>query len=188
MFRFNYRYRRTFNNSDGAFMPSPTGSLDTEWAPSSNDTRHRIRGSVSSQALRNLSAQLSLDSNSGGPYTITTGFDDNGDSIFNDRPFLLPRNTARLPQRTTLSANVSYLIPLGGNGGGAGGGAGGGGRDGRGAGGGQGHGITIGMSIQNLTNRDNFVGYSGVMTSAYFLQPTAVANPRQIDFSLRFAF
>ena len=38
VFRFNYRYRRTFNDSDGAFMPSPTGSLDTEWAPSSNDT------------------------------------------------------------------------------------------------------------------------------------------------------
>ena len=44
------------------------------------------------------------------------------------------------------------------------------------------------MSIQNLTNRDNFIGYSGVMTSAYFLQPTAVANPRQIDFALRLSF
>lgn len=189
--RFNYRYRRAFNNSDGAFTPSPTGSLDAEWAPSSSDTRHRMRGSVSSQAFRNLSAQVSLDANSGGPYTMTTGLDENGDSIFNDRPLQLPRNTARLPWRTTMSANVSYLIPLGGGGadGRGGRGDGGGGRGGPGGrGGGQGPGLTLNMSIQNLTNHTNFVGYSGVMTSAYFLQPTAIANPRQIDFSLRYSF
>ena len=44
-----------------------------------------------------MSAQFSLDSNSGGPYSITTGIDNNGDSIFNDRPVLLPRNSERLP-------------------------------------------------------------------------------------------
>lgn len=180
--RFNYRYRRTFNNSEGAFTPSPTGTINTEWAPSSADTRHRVRSSVSTQALRNFNAQVSLDSNSGGPYTVTTGIDDNRDSIFNDRPIALPRNSERYPWRTTLSANVSYLIALGGVSGGPGAG-------GRGpGGGGQARGITINMSIQNLTNRDNFIGYSGVMTSAYFLQPTAVANPRQIDFSLRYSF
>ena len=181
--RLNYRYRRTFNNSDGAFTPSPTGSLDSEWAPSSGDTRHRWRGSVSSQALRNLSAQLSLDSNSGGPYTVTTGFDDNGDSLFNDRPIAMPRNSERLPWRTTLSANVSYLIPVGGTSAAGPGRGDGGGR----AAGGQ-RGFTLILSIQNLTNHDNFIGFSGVQTSAYFLQPTAVANPRQIDFALRYSF
>ena len=72
-----------------------------------------MRGSVSTQALRNLNAQVSWDANSGSPYTITTGIDDNGDSIFNDRPFLTPRNSARLPWRSTFSANVSYTIPIG---------------------------------------------------------------------------
>ena len=69
--------------------------------------------SVSTQALRNLNAQVSWDANSGAPYTITTGTDDNGDSIFNDRPVLTPRNSVRLPWRSTLSANVSYTIPIG---------------------------------------------------------------------------
>ena len=48
--------------------------------------------------------------------------------------------------------------------------------------------MTFTVSILNLTNRDNYTGFSGVMTSQYFLQPTAVANPRQIDFGMRFTF
>jgi Carboxypeptidase regulatory-like domain/TonB dependent receptor-like, beta-barrel len=177
--RFNYRYRRMYNDSDGAFNPPPSGSLIDQWAPAQGDTRDRLRGSVSTQALRNLNAQISLDGNSGSPYSITTGFDDNGDSIFNDRPLTVGRNSVRLPWRTTLSANFSYLIRLGSEQPPDGGGNGRGGRF---------KGLTANVSIQNLTNRANYVGFSGVMTSAYFLQATSVANPRQIDFSLRFSF
>lgn len=191
--RMNYRHRRAYNNSDGAFAVSPTGSLDDQWGYASSDTRHRLRGSVSTQALRNLNAQLSWDANSGGPYTITTGTDDNGDSIFNDRPALtssadlppifVPRNSVRLPWRSTLSAHVSYTIPFGvapREGGPAGrGGPRGGGRQ---------KGITLNVSVNNLTNRANYSGFSGVMTSDYFLQPTTVSNPRQVDVSLRFNF
>jgi hypothetical protein len=107
--RFQYRYRRTFNNTDGAFNPPPSGSLATEWAPSRSDTRNRIRAAVTSTALKNMNAQLSLEGTSGTPYTVTTGADDNGDGTFNDRPLAVGRNTERLPWRTTLSTNVSYL-------------------------------------------------------------------------------
>ena len=103
MIRFNYRYRRAENNTDGAFSVSPTGSLDDQWSSASSDIPHRMRGSVSTQALRNLNAQFSWEANSGAPYTITTGTDDNGDSIFNDRPLQTPRNSARLPWRSTFS-------------------------------------------------------------------------------------
>jgi hypothetical protein len=92
--RFNYRHRRAYNNTDGAFSVSPSGSLDDQWGPAGGDTRHRMRASVSTQAYRNLNAQMSWDANSGSPYTITTGIDENGDSIFNDRPLNLPRNSA----------------------------------------------------------------------------------------------
>ena len=85
--RFNYRHRRAYNNTDGAFSVSPSGSLDDQWGPAGGDTWHRLRASVSTQAYRNLNAQMSWDANSGAPYTITTGIDENGDSIFNDRPF-----------------------------------------------------------------------------------------------------
>ena len=185
--RFNYRYRRAHNNTDGAFSVSPTGSLADQWSYASSDTRHRMRGSFSTQALRNLNAQVSWEANSGAPYTITTGTDDNGDSIFNDRPLLTPRNSVRLPWRSTVSANVSYTFPIGApvEGGGR---AAGGGRGGPRGGGGRQKGITLHVSISNLTNRANYSGFSGVMTSQYFLQPTSVSNPRQLDVSLRFNF
>ena len=197
--RFNYRYRRAHNNTDGAFSVSPSGSLDDQWSYASSDTPHRMRGSFSTQALQNLNAQFNWDANSGAPYTITTGTDDNGDSIFNDRPvlsivngqrpLLTPRNSVRLPWRSTFSANVSYTIPIGTTGGEGRGGLGGGrgGPRGRGPGGRQ-KGITFSVSVNNLTNRANYSGFSGVMTSPYFMQATSVSNPRQVDVSLRFNF
>jgi hypothetical protein len=183
--RFNYRFRRAHNNTDGAFSVPPTGSLDDQWSYASSDVRHRLRGSVSTQALRNLNAQVSWDANSGGPYTITTGTDDNGDSIFNDRPVMTPRNSVRLPWRSTVNANLSYTIPIG-----AAPVEGGAGRGGRGGprGGGRQKGVTVSVSINNLSNRANYSGFSGVMTSQYFLQATNVSNPRQVDMSVRFNF
>jgi hypothetical protein len=184
--RFNYRHHRGYNNTDGSFSVPPTGSLDDQWAPAGGDTRHRLRGSVASQAVRNFNAQISWDANSGAPYTITTGTDDNGDSIFNDRPLGTPRNSARIPWRSTFSANFSYTIRLGSTPveagrPGPGGNRGGGGPRRQ-------KGITISVSAQNFLDRANYSGYSGVMTSQYFMQATSVANPRQIDFSLRFNF
>jgi hypothetical protein len=171
--RLQYRYGRSFNNTDGAFTPPPSGTLATEWAPAPGDRRHRIVGSVTTQALRNFSAQLSLNATSGTPYTVTTGTDDNGDGIFNDRPVGVGRDTQRLPWQTTLSANLAYTATL---------------RPASERPGAQAKTVGVTVAITNVTNRFNFTGFSGVMTSPYFLQPTAVANPRQIDLSLRFTF
>ena len=43
-------------------------------------------------------------------------------------------------------------------------------------------------SAQNLTNHDNYIGYSGVLTSPFFGQPTNVLNPRKIELGTRFGF
>jgi hypothetical protein len=43
-------------------------------------------------------------------------------------------------------------------------------------------------SAQNLTNHNNYTGYSGVMTSEFFLQPTSVMNPRKVELGVRFGF
>jgi hypothetical protein len=44
------------------------------------------------------------------------------------------------------------------------------------------------LSVNNLTNRSNFSGFSGIRTSPFFLTPTSVTNPRKVDLgvSLRF--
>ena len=48
--------------------------------------------------------------------------------------------------------------------------------------------LVLSVQAQNLTNRANYVGFSGVMTSQFFQQATAVANPRKIDIGMSFRF
>ena len=38
------------------------------------------------------------------------------------------------------------------------------------------------------TNHNNYVGYSGVITSPFFGQPTNVMNPRKVELGVRFGF
>ena len=55
---------------------------------------------------------MTLNEQSGLPYTETTGFDNNGDGIFNDRPVGVERNTLRGAMQWTLSGYFSYTIPF----------------------------------------------------------------------------
>jgi hypothetical protein len=188
-FRVAYWIARANNNTDGPFVAPPTGTLATEWGPSPGDRRHRYQLSLNTQALKNLNATLSVNGNTGTPYNITTGFDTNNDSLFNDRPLGGGRNSARTTSQATVSANVSYSLGLGaptvgravqeGH------------REGLGDRGGTATGryrMVFTLSVNNLTNRSNFSGFSGIQTSPFFLTPTTVQNPRKVDLgvSLRF--
>ena len=44
------------------------------------------------------------------------------------------------------------------------------------------------MNVNNLTNRANFSGFSGTMTSPFFMKPRSVSNPRRIDFGANVNF
>jgi hypothetical protein len=44
------------------------------------------------------------------------------------------------------------------------------------------------VSAQNVFNQVNQIGYSGVMTSPFFLQPTAAMPARRIDVGMRVGF
>jgi len=162
--RFQYIWARFESDSEGAFAVPPSGSLATEWAPIAGDRRHRIAFSVNSQALRNLNATLSLAANSGTPYTITTGLDDNGDLIFNDRPAGVGRNTVRTPSQYTWSLNAAYTTQV------------------------ASHRVVLTANATNLTNHANLSGFTGVMTSPFFRTATSVTNPRRIEFGLTFSF
>ena len=47
---------------------------------------HRAGGMFNMQPIRNLGVSVNLRAQSGTPYNVTTGVDDNGDGVFNDRP------------------------------------------------------------------------------------------------------
>ncbi len=44
------------------------------------------------------------------------------------------------------------------------------------------------LNVNNVTNRANYGGFSGVMTSPFFLQATTVNNPRRVDFGMNVTF
>jgi hypothetical protein len=48
--------------------------------------------------------------------------------------------------------------------------------------------ISFNVSVQNLTNRTNLIGYSGVMTSPFFGKATAAINPRRVNLGVQFGF
>ena len=48
--------------------------------------------------------------------------------------------------------------------------------------------LSIGIFVENLTNRANYVGYSGTRTSQHFGQPTAVAGMRKVQMGMNFSF
>jgi hypothetical protein len=169
--RLSYWLAKAENNSDGAFAVPPSGTLATEWAPTNGDQRHRISMALSTQALKNLNATLTLAANTGTPYTITTGLDDNGDLLFNDRPVGVGRSSARIASPYTLALNASYLIAL------------------RAAASGSAkYRLSLTANVTNLTNHANYTGYSGAMTSPFFRQATAVSSVRRVDFGMSLAF
>ena len=48
--------------------------------------------------------------------------------------------------------------------------------------------LSFNVEISNITNHANYTGYSGVMTSPFFLQPTSVAGVRRINFGMSLSF
>jgi carboxypeptidase family protein len=185
--RIVYWIMRARNDFDGPFIVPPSGTLATEWAPTREDRRHRYQVGVNTQALKNLNASLTFTGSTGTPYNITTGFDTNNDSIFNDRPAGVGRNSARTSSTNTLNASLSYSTALGavasskalqeGR------------RDGGGAANAAGrYRLVFTLSVNNLVNHSNFSGFSGVQTSPFFMTPTSVQNPRKIDFGLGLRF
>ncbi|MCC7185041.1 MAG: TonB-dependent receptor [Acidobacteria bacterium] len=199
-FFVNYTWTRARTNTTGAFsVPANGENLDTEWGPSMGDIRHRASASVNMRPFTDMSISLNARAQSGSPYNITTGRDDNRDGLFNDRPAGVDRNSARTAAQWDLGGRISYAWGFGTPaqaGGGSGGGTqvvmiGGGGGMAPGFGGGASSKrfrIEVYLSGQNLLNRANYVGYSGVVTSPFFGQPTSVMNPRKVQAGVRFGF
>ena len=189
-----YTYGHNYDNTDGPFAVPPSVNLASEWGPSGFDRRHNGFVAVTSTALRNLSARFSFNGASAPPLTIRTGLDDNGDLIFNDRPAGVGRNSARTRATWNSSANFGYAFTLGKKQVTSGGGV-------------QIMGspagltvnptasqttpryrLNVAVNINNLFNRAVYSGFSGIMTSPYFLQPTSASGVRRVTFNVGVSF
>jgi hypothetical protein len=198
-FNVNYTWSRNRTDTTGAFaIPANGDNLDTEWGPGPGDIPHRVGGSFSMQPIRNMTLGLNVRAQSGMPYNITTGRDDNGDGLFTDRPAGVSRNSARGAMQIDLGGRLSYAWGFGtprqqggaggtavmvtiGGGGGLAPGFGGGAQDKR-------YRLEVYVSGQNLLNRVNYTAYSFVLTSPFYGDPIAAAQPRKLQVGMRFGF
>lgn len=188
-----YGYSRNMNDGDDAFTPPASGSFETEYAAARGDSRHRVNWNVGVPVTRwGLFASVNGRFNSGSPYNMTTGRDDNGDAIFNDRPIGVSRNSLRGLYTTQMDARLSWTVTgLPGFSGSAlmqrgpgGGGRGPGGPGGRN----QGRRMEMYLSVSNLLNRVNKSSYVGVVTSPLFGQATSAQAARRIEMGWRLNF
>ena len=206
MFLFaNYAWIRQRNDADGPFsLPADSYELAAEWGPAAGVPDYVASAMFSSPLWRNVRVALNASMHGGAPYNVTTGRDDNGDTVFNDRPAGVGRNSARGRATWDVGARLSYAFGFGrreaGNGpqGGpvvivhrAGPGADSGGMMGAiGGGGAEDKRLRIELFVmaQNLFNHTNPIGYSGVMTSPFFGQPTAAMPGRRVELGARVGF
>lgn len=206
MFLFaNYAWMKQESNHDGPFaLPANNYDLSGEWGPVAGVPRHNLSGMFTSTLMKAVRVSLAASWRSGTPYNITTGYDDNGDTVFNDRPTGVSRNSARSEMMWDVNTRVSYAFGFGQRPPSTGGAAGtpvivahrvnvgGGGGDIAGAFGGGAEDKRIRFEVfasaSNLFNAVNKIGYSGVVTSPFFLQPTAAMPGRRIDVGVRVGF
>jgi hypothetical protein len=199
----NYGFNRQLSDADGPFsLPASSYDLAAEWGRVTGVPRHIASAVMNTNLTTNVRIAVSASARSGTPYTITTGRDDNGDTVFNDRPAGVSRNSLTSHGMWDAAARLTYAFGFGekppstAGGGGqmvvirsVGGGAGDllGGLSGGGA---ENKRIRIELfaSASNLFNNVNPLGYSGVMTSPFFGQPTAAGPARKIDVGMKIGF
>ncbi len=161
--------------------------------PTWEATHHLIAfASYSLPHAVNLSTQF--DAASGVPYNVTTGFDNNGDGVFNDRPVfsnagcanayctpfgtLLPtgtgpslgRNAGTLPWNVHLDANLSHSFALPH-------------KPGK-----EGQTLAANLRSTNLLNHTNVTAVGGVLGSPLFAQPYLADPGRRVEAGLRWTF
>ena len=159
------------NDSNGIrSFPANNYDLSGEWSRSDSDQRHRFNLLGTIKAGRLFNAGVALQAESGRPYSVTTGHDDNHDGLALDRPAGVGRNTLegpgyasldlRLSKDFMLDASKKEKSPK----------------------------LTAAIDAFNVTNRVNYSTYIGNLSSPFFGRAIASRPARRLQLSMRFAF
>jgi hypothetical protein len=197
----SYSYSRSMNNTDAALTPASSSyNLAADWGPSSGtsalsplDIRHRFTALGLWSLPKGFQLGTVFRANSGAPYNITTGFDNNGDGVVNDRPAGISRNSARGSSLVDLDLRVSWSKSIG---------------EGRkettqslirlsdagvpdlppGLGSNPRLLLQIYSQATNLMNHANLTNFIGVETSPLFGQPTSALPGRRLELGIKLSF
>lgn len=173
-----YILGKTYNNTSGiTYFPGNSNFASLDWARSDNDRRHKfdLLGTFTPSDLFSLG--VALQAYSGAPVNVTTGLDQNGDGIFNDRPNggLAPRNSLHGPGLLNLDFNVAHDFVFQ--------------KEKKG-----GPVLTASLNVFNVLNHPNYVTFVGVIgpdggpRNPNFGLPAAANPPRRLQLNLEFKF
>jgi hypothetical protein len=164
-----YTLGRAYNDASGInSLPANNYDLTGEWSRAEFDERHRFNllGTIEAGDWFNLGLTLSLAS--GRPYSLTTGRDDNRDSVANDRPAGVRRNSLQGPGSATLDMRWTKEFELKKKE--------------------KGPALTVGVDAFNVLNRTNYTGFVGNLRSPFFGLPVAARPARRMQLTLGFSF
>jgi hypothetical protein len=171
-----YLFSRSTDDTSGTFsLPADNYDLRPEIGPSDFDRRHRLNlmGVVKVRQGFQVGTVLSLAS--GPPFNISTGMDDNGDSVANDRPFGTTRNTGRGPGRMQLDLRIKKLFTVS-----------------RLWNSERDHGtkhiLEFSIDAFNVTNHTNVSGIVGVLSSPFFGHANSAETARRFQMSVSYGF
>jgi len=166
-----YTWSHYSSNTNGiSWYPQNQAAPNDEWAAASWDRRHRMGmyAIFNPESILNLS--LGIFSNTGSPWTITSGSDPYGDGLFNARPTGVHRNSERMPSYTDVDLRWGHDFALTSN-----------------------HAdeaprLGFSASAFNLLNHFNTSGIDTVASSSSYRQATSANPPRRIQLGMRLQF
>ena len=166
-----YTYSRSYDNTAGMFyLPADNFNLAPEWGRADFDRHHRLNLAGIMQLPRGFKLGTITSISSSIPFNITTGVDSNFDSVANDRPAGVTRNTGAGPMYSDVDIRLSKRFVLGAQ------------RE---------HGtryMEARVDAFNAFNQVNAKNYVGVMTSSFFGKANSALPPRQVQMSIKASF
>ncbi len=109
----NYTLGNNNSDTDNAFnTPADNYNLRGEWGRSGQDTRHRFFTGTNFRLPWGVNVNTNVNWSSSRPYNITTGLDNNGDTVLNDRPEGLKRNSGKGPGLFNMNMGFQKTVIL----------------------------------------------------------------------------
>ena len=110
----NYTLSKITNETDGPLsLPADNFNLRADRGPALLDSRHRFVMLSYLTLFKELRLGTTFNFVSALPYNITTGFDNNGDTVINDRPRGVARNSARGAAQWNMNLRLGWGIGFG---------------------------------------------------------------------------
>jgi hypothetical protein len=166
----SYTFQLTGNDFDGTFSaPSNSHDLRSDWA---RTKRHQFNVSLNSRLPLGVFITTNVVANSGNPYTVITGRDDNGDGVPNDRPAAESRYSRYGPAYRDISFNISKAFSLGK----------------AAAGSSASTNLNLYANLYNALNSTHLGTPIGILTSNSFGKSINAFSPREIQVGIRLQF